>query len=138
MMYQVLYFSKGGNTRNLADAIAGELGVTAEDVGSSSMDRNARVILLGSGVYKGKPGRDLIEFIETHDFRGRRVRIFSTSWLTGENAFAGVADALKKKGAIVQQGYHCKGKFGIFNRGHPDREDLDGARKFARELVPGG
>ena len=99
MMYQVLYYSKGGNTRKLADAIAGELGVKAADVGSSSPDPDAKVIFLGSGVYAGKPGEDLIEFIETHDFRGRKVAIFSTSWRTGESAFSGLADILKRKGA---------------------------------------
>ena len=48
-----------------------------------------------------------------------------------------MADALKRKGAIVQRGYHCKGKAGFFNLGHPNREDLDGARKFARDMVQG-
>jgi flavodoxin len=138
MMYQVLYYSKGGNTRKLADVIAGEIGVKAGDVRSSSPDPAAKVIFLGSGVYAGKPGEDMMNFIETHDFSGRKVAIFSTSWRTGENAFNGVADALKKKGAIVQRGYHCKGRAGFFNLGHPNREDLDGARKFARDMVKAG
>ncbi len=89
MMYQVLYYSKGGNTRKLADAIAGELGVKACDVRSSSLDPAAKVVFLGSGVYAGKPGEDLARFVETHDFRGRTVAIFSTSWRTGESAFPG-------------------------------------------------
>ena len=83
-MYQVLYYSKGGNTKKLADVIAGELGVKAGDIGSSSMESGAKVIFLGSGVYAGKPGEDMARFIETHDFGGRKVAIFSTSWRTGK------------------------------------------------------
>ncbi len=137
-MYQVLYYSKGGNTRKLADVIAGELDVKSGEIGDSSLDPGAKVIFLGSGVYKGKPGRDLMDFIETHDFRGRKVSIFSTSWLTGENAFDGVASALKSRGATVVRGYHCKGRFAIFNLGHPDPDDLEGARKFVREMARAG
>lgn len=137
-MYQVLYYSKGGNTKKLADVIAGELGVKAGDIGSSSLSLGAKVIFLGSGVYAAKPGEDMARFIETHNFSGRKVIIFSTSWRTGEKAFDGMADALKRKGAIVQRGYHCKGKAGFFNLGHPNREDLDGARKFARDMVKAG
>lgn len=138
MMYQVLYYSKGGNTRKLADVIAGEIGVKANDIRYSSPDPRAEVIFLGSGVYAEKPGEDMMKFIETHDFSGRKVAIFSTSWRTGESAFDGMADVLKEKGATVQRGYHCKGRAGFFNLGHPNREDLDGARKFARDMVKAG
>ncbi len=134
-MYQVLYDSRGGNTRKLADAIAGELGVKAGDIGASSIDPGARILFIGSGVYTGKPGGDLLRFVGDHDFHGRKVILFSTSWLTGESAFSGVADALRRHGATVLPGYHCKGKFAVFNRGRPNREDLDGARKFARDMA---
>ena len=137
-MYQVLYYSKGGNTKKLADVIAGELGVNASDLSFSSLDRDAKVIFLGSGVYAGKPGEEMARFIETRDFGGRKVVLFSTSWRTGEHAFDGLADTLKRRGAIVQRGYHCKGKAGIFNLGHPSRDDLEGARKYVRDIVRAG
>lgn len=137
-MYQVLYYSKGGNTRKLADVIAGEIGVKAGDIRYSSLDPQATVIFLGSGVYAGKPGEDMMKFIQNRDFNGRKVILFSTSWRTGENAFDDMADVLKKKGAIVQRGYHCKGKAGFFNLGHPNREDLDSAKKFAMDIVKAG
>lgn len=137
-MYQVLYYSRGGNTRKLAAAIAGELGIKAAEIGSMSLDPNAKVIFLGSGVYAGKPGEDLMRFVETHDFHGLKVRIFSTSWITGENAFAGVVDALRRNGATVLQGYHCKGRAGIFNLGHPNWEELDSAKKFTKDIAKAG
>ncbi len=137
-MYQILYYSKGGNTRKLADAIAGELGVKAFDISYSPLDPDARVIFIGSGIYAGKPGEDMIRFVEGHDFRGRKVVIFSTSWRTGEGGFDGLAAVLRRKGAIVLPGYHCKGRAGIFNLGHPNQGELDSARTFARDIARAG
>jgi flavodoxin I len=137
-VYQVLYYSRGGNTRKLAEVIAGELGVMACDIRHSSPDPNAKVILIGSGIYGAKPGDDMERFVGMNDFRGRKVAIFSTSWRTGESGFEGIATALRRKGAVVLQGYHCKGRAGIFNLGHPNKNELDGARAYAREMVKAG
>ena len=136
-MHQVLFYSKGGNTRKLADAIARELGVKATDIKTASiLDPAADIIFLGSGCYGSKPGEEMMKFIEKNDFSGRKVAVFGTS---GGNAGMEVdlmAAALKHKGATVLGSYHCKGKaFLLFSTGHPNQEDLDGARKFAREMA---
>jgi flavodoxin len=138
-MCQVIVYSRSGNTRKVADAIAEELGVRAEDVTTAKLDPDTKVVFLGSGRYGGQPGREMMEFIEANDFRGRKVAYFSTCWAIGLNKPREAEfsiRALENKGATVLGDYHCKGKtFGIFNRGHPGKEDLDGARKFAREMV---
>ncbi len=133
----VIVYSRGGNTRRLADAIAAELGVKAVDVKAASPG-DAKVIVLGTGTYGGKPGKDMLDFIEANDFKGRKVAIFYTS--ANPHGHQGLVDtmtgALKSKGATLQGIYHCPGKFIIFmNRGRPNKEDLDNARKFAREMV---
>ena len=46
-----------------------------------------------------------------------------------------MTDILKQKGATVLGSYHCKGKTILVNRGHPNKEDLDNAKKFAREMI---
>ena len=77
----------------------------------------------------------MIKLIEKNDFSGRKVAVFGTS---GGNAGMEVdlmVAALEHKGATVLGSYHCKGKaFMLFNQGRPNQEDLDGARKFAREM----
>ena len=46
-----------------------------------------------------------------------------------------MAASLQHRGATVLGSYHCKGKaFLLFSTGHPNQEDLDSARKFAREM----
>jgi flavodoxin len=138
-MHQVLYYSRGGNTRKVADVIAAELGTKARAVDVASIEPAAGVIFLGSGVYGGKPGEDLTKFIEACDFAGRKVAVFTTSYSNSRAGVDTLAAALKKKGATVLGDYHCKGQFlRLMARGHPDAADLDAARKFARETVKNG
>lgn len=53
-MYQVIYFSRGGNTKNVAKAIANELNVRAEDVKRIELRKKTDTVFLGSGCYGGK------------------------------------------------------------------------------------
>ncbi len=132
----VLVFSRGGNTRKVADAIAEELGIKAGDVMASPPD-DAKILFLGSGTYGGKPGEAMTKFIESADFMGRKVALFGTSSSPAgsEKMIAVLADALMKKGATILGNFHCRGKFLFMNRGHPGKEDLDNAKKFAREML---
>ena len=128
--------SRGGNTRKVADAIAEEIGITARDVPPSLTD-DAKILFLGSGTYGGKPGEAMVKFIGSGTFTGRKVALFGTSAsLAGSQKMMDImADALKQKGATVLGNYHCRGKFLFVNRGHPDKEDLDNAKKFAQEML---
>jgi flavodoxin len=135
----VVVYSRGGNTRNVAGAIAEELGVEVRDV-TASPPADAKIMFLGSGTYGGKPGEDMMKFIGSADFTGRKVALFGTSSsLAGsEKMIAVMADALKLKGATILGSYHCRGKFLFTNRGRPNKEDLDNAKKFAREMLNAG
>ena len=128
--------SRGGNTRKVADAIAEVLGIKASDVTTSPPD-DAKILFLGSGTYGGKPGEAMMKFIGSGNFPGRKVAIFGTSGsLAGAQKMIGVmTDILKQKGATVMGSYHCRGKTFLVNWGHPNKEDLDNAKKFAKEML---
>ena len=128
--------SRGGNTKKVADAIAEELGIAVGDV-KAPVPENAKILFLGSGTYGGKPGEAMTKFIESADFTGRKVAIFGTSSSPAgsEKMIAVLADALMMKGATILGNFHCRGKFLLMNRGHPNKEDLDNAKKFAREML---
>jgi len=132
----VLVDSRGGNTRKVADAIAEELGVKVGEIKDPLPD-NAKVLFLGSGTYGGKPGKDMMKFIESGTFSGRKIALFGTSMSPAgsEKMIAVMEGAAKKKGAAIIGSYHCGGKFLLFNSGHPDKEDLNNAKKFARDML---
>jgi flavodoxin len=134
-MYQVLCYSRSGNTNKLADVIANELKTGAEDVRTSSLNAEAELVFLGSGCYVGKPGREMARFIASNDFQGRKVALFGTSGSGIGKEVTGMAETLRQKGATIPGCYYCKGpSFPLFRKDHPDKEDLDGARRFAREM----
>jgi flavodoxin len=132
----VLVDSRGGNTRKLADAIASELGVTVGDL-SAPLPGDAKTLFLGSGTYGGKPGESMKKFISSKEFAGRKVALFGTSGSCegAKKMIDGMAEELGKKGAAILGNYHCRGKFLFTNRGHPDKEDLENAKIFAKEMI---
>ena len=137
-MDQVIYYSKSGNTKKVADAIAEALGVRAVDVNSASLDPAAKVVFLGSGRYGGQPGPEMEKFIASNNFKGRKVAYFSTCWRMGlskDRELAATNKALEQKGAIVLGDFHCPGKTKIFNGGRPNQNDLEDAKKFAKEML---
>jgi flavodoxin I len=134
--FEVIYYSRGGNTKMLADAIAGELGVKAVDVKTAALSPDVKITFLGSGCYGGKPGEDMVKFIQSGNFSGRKVALFGTSMGGIGKEVDEMAAALRQKGANVVGSYFCKGKgFLIFGRGHPNQDEIDGARKFAKEMA---
>lgn len=134
--FEVIYYSRGGNTKMLADAIAGELGVKAVDVKTATLSPDVKITFLGSGCYGGKPGEDMVKFIQSGNFSGRKVALFGTSMGGIGKEVDEMAAALRQKGANVVGSYFCKGKgFLIFSRGRPNQDEIDGARKFAKEMA---
>jgi flavodoxin I len=138
-MSHVLYYSMTGNTKKMANAIARELGVEAKNIKTETGIPPEGILFLGSGSYGDKPAEDMTKFIAGNDFAGRKVALFGTSARGEGREVRGMAEALKQKGAIVLGSYYSKGKaFVVVNIGHPARDELDGARKFARETVKNG
>jgi len=131
--------SRGGNTRKVADAIAGELGVRVGEL-TTPLPADAKVLFLGSGTYGSAPGRAMMKFVMDNDFTGRTVALFGTSMAPAgaQKMIAALEDALTGKGATVLGRYHCRGSFLLFNRGRPGTEDLDDAKKFARDMTRAG
>ena len=128
--------SRGGNTKKVADAIAGEAGVSIGDI-KGTLPEDAKIIFLGSGTYGGKPGDAMTKFIGAGNFTGRKVALFATSGGAegAKNMMAMMSDAVIQKGGTIIGDYHCRGKFLFTNRGHPSQEDLENAKKFAREMI---
>jgi flavodoxin I len=135
-MASVLYYSMTGSTKKMASAIAEELGVEALDVKKAASVPQDGVLFLGSGCYGDKPGEDMAKLIAAHDFTGRKVALFGTSGAGAGKEVAAMEESLKNKGATILGSYHSKGRaFVVVNIGHPNKDDLEGARKFAREMA---
>jgi len=134
-MAQVIFYSRGGNTRKVAEAIAAELGTKAESVDDARISKEGSVLFLGSGCYGGKPGPQMLEFIGKSDLSGRKVAVFGTSGGGIGRELDDMEAALRERGALVLGRFSCKGRtFILINWGRPNDSDLSDARKFARSM----
>jgi flavodoxin I len=134
MEYQVIYFSKTGNTKKLAKAIASELDVKAEDVNDTKLNDNA-LVFLGSGWYVNNPAKIMIKFIEDNNFKSRNVALFGTSGSGEGKEVKKMENILNNKEACIKGKFFCKGKFLFTNRGRPNDDDLEDAKKFAKLMI---
>ncbi len=137
MKVKVMYYSKGGNTRKVAEAIAQALGQTAEAVPPAYPLENVNVLFLGAAVYGGKIDPKMAEFIRTlNSSRVKNVALFGTCG-GQDKALAEMKGLLKSQGIpVMDDTFLCKGKFFVFiNRKHPNAEELKAAQEFAKKVV---
>jgi len=133
-MFEVVYYSMRGNTKKVAEAIAAEVGVKAEDVKTKEGLTKDSFVFLGSGCYAGKPGKGLREFVAGNDFGRRQVALFGTSAAGRGDEVRVMEELLKSAGALIKGSFFCKGRFLCLNRKHPSDEELAKAREFAKEM----
>jgi flavodoxin len=133
-MYEVVYFSRSGNTRKLAKAIAEELNVKARHIVSVKSLSEGVDLFLGSGLYFLRPSKLIREFIQNNDFRGRKIALFGTSAMGKGIEIMGMERLLKRKGAIIIGRYYCAGKFFFIRKGRPANRDLEKAKIFTRSI----
>lgn len=134
MIVEVRYFTKTGNTKKLAEAIADEVGVEAktfEDPVVGEVD----VLFLGSSVYAAGVDGAVKQFIATLDGKVKKVASFSTAALL-PSTYAQVRKLLEAQGVkVAEEEFHCRGSFTFMHKGKPDSEDLKNVRAFAKKTA---
>lgn len=136
---KVFYFSKSGNTRKVAEAIASEMKTTAVDVvkyGTGYDLRDCDLLFVGSGVYWFKPGNEMVKFLNTlGPSEGKHAVVFGTHG-SRDDHIKEMKKVLEGKGLKVVGEWSCPGQeFAMVNKGRPNEEDLKAAREFARRTL---
>lgn len=136
MTVEVRYFSRGGNTRKLAEAIAQSLGKEAltTDV---PLKEDVDILFLGSSVYAYGVDDEVKLFIKGINVRIGKVVGFSTAALV-KSTYKQVGKLLEEKGIPqATEEFYCKGSFGPMHKGRPNDEDCRKAAAFARKITQG-
>jgi flavodoxin len=137
MVVKVIFHSMTGNTRKVAEAIASEVGVRAEEVATGTLNDNIDVLFLGDGNYGSNIHAKTKQFIAGLDpHKVKNVAIFGT-YGGVNNAAPKMKALLETKGLhIVNDGFTCKGKAWLFmNRKSPTEADIAAAKAFARQVI---
>ncbi len=134
MTYQVRYYTKTGNTRKLAEAVAKELGVEALPISTPVTDKTD-ILFLGNSYYAFSIDPEIRDFVASLDKNkvGRIVNFGSAALLN--STYKKVKAEADKVGIPMDpKEFHCRGEFKGVHKGKPDAEDLRAIAAFARQF----
>lgn len=137
MKIRVMYHSRSGNTKKLAEAIGKAVGVVEEAVPPAYPPENVNLLFLGTGIYYGDIDTKLKEYVRTlNPKRVKYAAVFGTMGNQDKGVKA-LQELLKTQGIIVlDEAYVCRGKTMIFfNRKNPTEKEISDAAEFAKRIV---
>lgn len=136
-----------GNTKKIADAMAGVLGAEVKKPGEvdAGMLGGYDLIGFGSGIYMGKSHKNLLKLADALPKLEKKAFIFSTAGRENVNmkGHRALKEKLTGKGFKIVDEFTCLGYdtfgplvlVGGVNKGKPDEKDLENARRFAAKIA---
>mgnify|MGYP002869912453 CR=1 FL=1 len=124
----VRYYSRSGNTKAVAEAIAEAFDVSAisVDQGDAAITEPADVLFVGGALYAYGIDNKLKEYLKTlKKDDAKKAAVFSTSWLS-KHAIDLIKKGLSEAGIpVVEESFYVRGK--------PGKQQLEDAAAFARK-----
>ena len=135
MKVAVRYYTKTGNTKKLAEAVAKAVGAEALPI-STPIDEPVDILFLGNSYYAFTIDPEVRSFIRSLDPKlvGRIVN-FGSAAMMNSTWKKVKAEADKVGIPMDEREFHCRGEFKGAHKGRPNAEDLAAAAAFAREIV---
>ena len=134
MTYAVRYYTKTGNTKRLAEAMANELGVEALPI-SEPVNEPVDLLFLGNSYYAFNIDPEVKTFVSSldKDKVGKIVNFGSAAMM---NSTYKKVKAVADKVCIPmdQREFHCKGEFKGLHKGRPNEADLAAAVQFVKQF----
>ncbi len=135
MNIAVRYYTKTGNTKRLAEAVAKAVGVEALPL-EAPIDEPVDVLFLGNSYYAFSIDPEVRTFIRKLDRNkvGRIVNFGSAAMLN--STYKKVKAEADKVGIPMdEKEFHCKGEFKGVHKGKPDAADLAAVAAFAKTIT---
>ena len=134
MTYAVRYYTKSGNTKRLAEAVAAELGVEALPI-SVPVDEKVDILFLGNSYYAFTIDPEVRAFVSRLDKnKVGKIANFGSAAMLNSTFKKVKAEAAKVGIEMLDKEFHCKGEFKGINKGRPNADDLKAAAAFARSI----
>ena len=135
MNIAVRYYTKTGNTKRLAEAVAEAVGAEALPL-STPVSEPVDILFLGNSYYAFNIDPEVRNFIHSldKDKVGRIVNFGSAAMLN--STWKKVKAEADKAGITMDEHeFHCKGEFKGLHKGRPNAKDLAAAAAFAKSIV---
>lgn len=134
MKVAVRYYTKSGNTRKLAEAIAKAVGVEARSV-DTPLEEKTEVLFLGSSVYAAGVDAEVKKFLAANKDKIGKIANFSTAALLPSTYKQVKSLAEKLSLEMTKEEFHCRGSFLAMHKGRPNEEDCKAAAAFAKNIL---
>ncbi len=135
MKAAVRYYTKTGNTKRLAEAVAAAVGAEALPI-STPVTEQVDVLFLGNSYYAFSIDPEVRAFVKglDKDLVGKIVNFGSAAMLN--STYKKVKAEADKVGIPMdEREFHCRGEFKGIHKGRPNEDDLKAAAEFAKKIV---
>ena len=135
MKVAVRYYTKTGNTKKLAEAVAAAVGADAQPI-SVPVSEKVDILFLGNSYYAFSIDPEVRDFIRSLDKNkvGKIVNFGSAAMLNSTLKKV-KAEADKVGIPVDSREFHCKGEFKGIHKGRPNDQDMKEAAAFAKKIV---
>ncbi|MBR0463563.1 MAG: flavodoxin [Clostridia bacterium] len=135
MKIAVRYYTKTGNTKRLAEAVARAVGAEALPI-STPVNEPVDVLFLGNSYYAFSIDPEVRDFVRSLDkSKVGRIVNFGTAAMLNSTYKKVKAEADKVGIPMDEREFHCRGEFKGVHKGRPNADDLKAAAEFARSVV---
>ena len=135
MNVAVRYYTKTGNTKRLAEAVAEALGVPALPI-TEPVTEPVDLLFLGNSYYAFSIDPEVRAFVRSLDKNMvGRIANFGTAAMMNSTWKKVKAEADKRGIPMVESEFHCKGEFKGAHKGRPNSDDLAAAADWAKSLL---
>jgi flavodoxin len=135
MKAAVRYYTKTGNTKRLAEAVAKAAGTEAEPI-SVPLGEPVDILFLGNSYYAFTIDPEVRDFIRSLDkSKVGRIVNFGSAAMLNSTWKKVKAEADKAGIPMDEREFHCKGEFKGLHKGRPNEDDLKAAAAFAKGIV---
>ena len=135
MNIAVRYYTKTGNTKRLAEAVAKAVGVEALPI-SAPVTEPVDILFLGNSYYAFSIDPEVRDFVRKLDkSRVGKIVNFGSAAMLNSTYKKVKAEADKVGIPMDEREFHCRGEFKGIHKGKPDESDLRAAAECAKKIV---
>ena len=132
-MIAVRYYTRSGNTKKLATAVARAVKAGEKPV-SVDLPGKTDLLFLGSSVYGGRFHPEVGEFLVRNQDKITNICLFGSS-ASGQTVKKRLKKLLKYSDmTLLDESFSCPGHFLFLHKERPNRKDLEKAAAFAKEV----
>ncbi len=137
MKIEVRYYSKTGNSKKLANAIAEELKIEALDV-NNNLSEDADILFICNSIYWAGIDGSVKKFVKENADKIKLLVNVSTAAIK-KSSYAQMKKLAKDNNInLSDREFHAPGSFMGLHKGRPNDEDINKLKEFVKEIVEDG